>query len=116
MLCREMANWIAPGKDGLQGYWLKNVTSLHPRIAMQLNHILDEGRPWPDWKNSTVPNGQGKSFVVDKYRPIPCLSLMWKLMTGIFDEKMYNHLKKENVLPSKQKGCCKGNRYKKETY
>ena len=23
-------------------------------------------------------------------------------------EKMYSHLKRENVLPSEQKGCCKG--------
>ena len=42
MQCRKMPNWKAPGKDGVHGYWLKNFTSLHPRIAVQLNHILDE--------------------------------------------------------------------------
>ena len=50
MQCREMSNWKASGKDCVQGYWLKNLTSLHPRIAMQLNHVLDGERPLPDWK------------------------------------------------------------------
>ena len=42
MQCRKMSNWKAAGKGSVQRYWLKNFTSLHPRIAVQLNHILDE--------------------------------------------------------------------------
>ena len=41
-----MPNWKAPGKDGVQGYCLKNFTSLHSRIAVQLNHILMEKNPY----------------------------------------------------------------------
>ena len=48
MQCRKMPNWKAPWKDGVQGYWLKNLTSLHPRIAVQLNHIPDGERSLPD--------------------------------------------------------------------
>ena len=33
MQCRKMPDWKAPGKVGVQGYWLKNLTSLHPRSA-----------------------------------------------------------------------------------
>ena len=29
-------------------------------------------------------------------------------MTGMPAEKMYSHLERETVLPSGQKGCCKG--------
>ena len=47
--CRKMPNRKAPGKDGLQGYWSKNLTSLHPRVAVQLNQILDAETPLPDW-------------------------------------------------------------------
>ena len=49
-----------------------------------------------------------KGSIVDNYRLISCLPLMWKLMTGMPAEKMYSHLERENVLPSQQKGCCKG--------
>ena len=27
MQCRKMPNWKAPGKDGVQGYWLKNASA-----------------------------------------------------------------------------------------
>ena len=27
--CTKMPNWKAPGKDGVQGYWIKNLSSLH---------------------------------------------------------------------------------------
>ena len=47
--CRKMPNWKAPGKDGTQEHWLIKLTSLHPCIATQLNHILDGERPLPDW-------------------------------------------------------------------
>ena len=45
---RKMLNWKAPGKDGVQGYWLKNLTLLHRRIAVQLYQILDGERPLTD--------------------------------------------------------------------
>ena len=45
---RKMLNWKTPGKDGVQGYWLKNLTLLHRRIAVQLYQILDGERPLTD--------------------------------------------------------------------
>ena len=67
MQCRKMPNWKALGKDGVQGYWLKNLTSLHPHIAVQLNQILDGERKVHPltrlddlWKGSTVPKRPGK--------------------------------------------------------
>ena len=56
MQCRKISNRKAPRKDGVQGYCLKNLTSLHPRITVQLNHIrLDDL-----WKESTVPKRPSK--------------------------------------------------------
>ena len=92
MQCRKMPNWKAPWKDGEQGYWLKNLTSLHPHIAVQLNHILDRERPLPDWMTSgkTVPCQKDleKGSAVDNCRPISFLPLTWNLMTGMLAEKM----------------------------
>ena len=89
---RKIPNWIAPGKDGVQGYWLKNLTSLHLHIAVQLNHILNRERPLPDWmtfgKTVLYQKDPAKGSAVDNYRPISYLPLMWKLMTGMLAEKM----------------------------
>ena len=76
----------------MQGYWLKNLTSLHPRIARQLNHTLDEERPLSDWmtfgKTVLCQKDPPKGSALDNYRPISCLPLMWKLMTRMLAEKM----------------------------
>ena len=77
---RKMTKWDAPGKDGAQEYWLKNLTLLHPSTAVQLNHIFDEERPLPNWmtfgKTSLCQKEPAKGNAVDNYRPISCLPLM----------------------------------------
>ena len=30
----------APGRDGVQGYWIKNLSSLHEHVSSQINRIL----------------------------------------------------------------------------
>ena len=38
--CKKMPNWKAPGKDGVQGYWIKNLSNIHEWFAVQTNKIL----------------------------------------------------------------------------
>ena len=38
--CRKIPNWKAPGRDGVQGYWMKNLSSLHESVSSQMNRIL----------------------------------------------------------------------------
>ena len=42
--CRKIPNWKAPGPDGVQGYWLKKITSCHERNAEQLDVMVCEGK------------------------------------------------------------------------
>ena len=46
----KTSNWKAPGPDGVQGYWLKNLTSLTGRIAKQLDNYLQQNNA-PRWMN-----------------------------------------------------------------
>lgn len=32
--------WTAPGKDELHSYWIKQLTSIHARLAQQMNHHM----------------------------------------------------------------------------
>ena len=48
------------------------------------------------------------------YRPITCLPLMSKLLTGVIAEEMYNYLEREKILPEEQKGCRRGSRGTKD--
>ena len=56
---------------------------------------------------------KAKRNEMSNYRPIICLSLMWKLLTGVMADDIYNHLKENDLLPVKQ-DCCKNNRGMKE--
>ena len=39
---------------------------------------------------------------------------MWKLLTGVIAEVMYNYLEREKVLPEEQKGCKRASRGTKD--
>ena len=55
-----------------------------------------------------------KGNTADNYRPITCLPLMWKLLTGVIAEEMYNYLEREKILPEEQKGCRRESRGTKD--
>ena len=53
-----------------------------------------------------------KGNAVGNYRPITCLPIMWKVLTGIIAEDLYQHLHQSSLLPDEQKGCRKESRGK----
>lgn len=55
-----------------------------------------------------------KGNIPSNYRPIACLPMMWKLLTGMLSENLYDHLYTENLLPAEQKGCRKRSRETKD--
>ena len=44
----RMPNWKSPGPDLVQGFWLKNFSSLHEKVRLQLKECLDSGFV-PSW-------------------------------------------------------------------
>ena len=69
-----------------------------------------------DGKGRTVliQKDRTKGTVASNYRPITCLPLMWKLLTGTLAEKVYHHLLVNEVFPDEQKGCRKRSRGTKD--
>ena len=67
-----------------------------------------------DGETVLIQNDPAKGTVVSNYRPIACLPVMWKLLTGIFADKIYDHLLMNSILPYEQKGCRKGARGTKD--
>ena len=108
---KKMPNWKSPGPDGVQGYWLKKLTTLNERIVKQMDNIISNKEDIPKWmtlgKTILHQKDTSKGNAVDNYRPISCLPLMWKLMTGTIAESIYNFLDVNDKLPVEQKGCKK---------
>ena len=115
---KKILNWKAPGPHGVQGYWIKKLTSLHDRIAEQMNEMVYSRVPIPAWMTTgrTVlcQKDPHKGNVVDNYRTISCLPLMWKLMTGVIADSKYKMLEESDILPTEQKGCRKKSRGTKD--
>ena len=47
--CRKIPNWKAPRRDGVQGYWIKNLKNLHERVSSQMSSILMGEDDLPEW-------------------------------------------------------------------
>ena len=49
-----------------------------------------------------------KSNAVRNYRSVTCIPLIWKFLTRVIAEEMYNYLEQEKLLPEEQKKCRRG--------
>ena len=79
-----------------------------------LRECLDSGEV-SDWltKGRTVlaQKDKAKENIASNYSPITCLPLVWKLLTSILADEIYDYLEKNMLLPEDQKRCrrkCKG--------
>ena len=107
----NMKSMKSPGPDLVQGFWLKNFSSLHERVRLQLKECLDSRsvRSWSTrGRTSLLEKDKSKGNVASNYRSITCCCS--KLLTGIISDQIYAQLDHEKLLPEEQEGCRKGSR------
>ena len=97
-----MPNWKAPGKDGFQAYWIKNLQNLHELIGVQRNETLigdDSPLAWMTHGRTVLSQkNPRKGSVEESYRP------------DMHDYVEQEKLKKNREITEKQKGCGCGSR------
>ena len=113
----RLSNWKAPGRDQVRGFWFKKFLSLHLALTDALKECVLMGEV-PGWmvegRTVLIQKDPAKGRSASNYRPIACLPIMWKLLTGIFADKIYDHLHTNSLLPDEQKGCRKQSRGTKD--
>ena len=114
---KRMSNWTSPGPDGVHNYWIKHLSSLHERLAGQLNICLSQ-HSIPDWMTTGTTylllKDPSKRAIPSNYRPITCLPGMWKLLSGMIAEDIYQHMSSNDLFAEEQLGCMKKRRGSKE--
>ena len=45
---KKASNWKTPGHDGIYGFWFKKFTSIHDRLALEMNKCLQTAHV-PEW-------------------------------------------------------------------
>ena len=100
---QKVPDWKSQGPDGLK--------TLNEHIAKLMENIISNRKGIPKWitlgKMVICQKDPSKGNAVDNYRPILCLPLMWKLMTGTIAERIYNFLDVNDKLPVDKKDVGK---------
>ena len=80
--------------------------------------MLNKKHMIPDWMTRGTAilclKDSAKRNAADNFRPVSCLPLMWKLVTGVIAESMYTFLNKNKIMPEEQKGCRRESRGTKD--
>ena len=86
---------------------IKNLTSIHDELTTAHNDILKHPEKAADWLTD------GLTYLLPKTEetknPITCLPTMYKILTSILTERTYTFLEENELLPTEQKGCKRGN-------
>jgi len=103
-----IANWKAPGLDGLPNFWLKYLSSAHNHLVKCFNDIFSGAVELPSWfvtgSTRLIPKNVNTSDPKN-YRPITCLPTMYKLLTSILTNRLYHHFDTNKILAPEQRGC-----------
>lgn len=100
--------WKSPGADQIQNFWLYSRTPIHDPLAHCLTNIMQNPDETPDWLTEGITYLLPKSQETKNpknYRPITCLSTIYKLLTSILTNRIHSFLEQNSVLPQEQKGC-----------
>ncbi|XP_030747689.1 uncharacterized protein LOC115876144 [Sitophilus oryzae] len=107
---KKAKNWKAPGYDQIHNFWLKKFTASHESLARCFTKALNDP--------TTLPRhiSEGITYLIHKkgdqnnphnYRPITCLSVFYKLLTAMVNDKIYQHCESNNIFAFEQKGCIR---------
>ena len=94
-MLQKLFHWKVPGKDGLQGYWIKAFKSFNGQLLNFLYLSLQSGQI-PHWmvcgKTVFIQKDFSKGTVPSNCQPITCLPTIWKILTSIISDKIYKSL------------------------
>ena len=90
---KKISNWKTPCHDGIHGFWFKKFPSIPDRLALEMNRCLQDAQV-PDWmtegKTTLILKDPRKETAQKNYRPIPCLPMIWKILSAQIREDIYN--------------------------
>lgn len=107
---RYTRNWAAPGPDFVHNFWYKKLTTIHGRMAECFNMVLEDPTQLPEFITRGItyllPKDQNTADPA-KYRPITCLSSLYKVLSSVIARRIQTHCDANNVMTEEQKGCRK---------
>lgn len=114
---KKLQNWKAPGVDRIHNYYYKKFTCTHFLLAQHFQKFLDDPASFPDFLCTGITYLKPKSEDLQnpaKYRPITCLSTIYKIFTSVIANRILTHCEENYIIAEEQKGCKKNTKGCKE--
>ena len=104
-----LPNWKAPGPDGIFNFWIKKLTSLHQVLYDVVGTICADGSAQDSWfyKGTTYLIPKGEARCGADFRPITCMSNLYKLTTKCVARSMQQIVERRGLLSGNQMGCVR---------
>ncbi|TBU11464.1 reverse transcriptase [Hamiltosporidium tvaerminnensis] len=111
-----LPNWKAAGIDDIYNFFIQKLTTLHKYIYDIVKVICLEGTPQADWfycgLTYLIPKGIPRRG--SDYRPITCMSNLYKLTTKCVTKVVQIEVEKRGLLVENQLGAVRGVQEAKE--
>ncbi|TBU10471.1 reverse transcriptase, partial [Hamiltosporidium tvaerminnensis] len=105
-----LPNWKAAGIDGIYNFFIKKLTTLHKYLYDIVKVICLEGTPQADWfycgLTYLIPKGIPQRG--SDYRPITCMSNLYKLTTRCVTKVVQIEVERRGLLAENQLGAVRG--------
>ncbi|GIX62783.1 reverse transcriptase homolog [Babesia caballi] len=109
-IIKHTDNWKSPGADGIFNYYIKWLTELHDILHRQTMKVALGEAPLEEWmcrgitylfpKNDTPTSAS-------QYRPITCMSNLYKITTKCVTEALQREIKIRGLLTENQMGTMR---------
>jgi hypothetical protein len=110
IIVKRTHNWKTPGPDNIHNFWLKYFPATYEPLARSFTAIINNTDSIPQYLTEATTYllyKKGESSNPGNYRPITCLSVVYKLFTAMLYTKIYEHCDTNQIIAEEQKGCIK---------
>ncbi|KAG0435495.1 Retrovirus-related Pol polyprotein from type-2 retrotransposable element R2DM [Dictyocoela muelleri] len=105
-IINNLPSWKAPGVDKIYNFFIKNIKSIRPYLISEIIKLCNEPSKIPPYMFKTITHmiPKKENPDVQDYRPISCLSNIYKIITRVFSYNLTTILEMNNSISFNQLG------------
>ena len=111
---KRISNWKSPGLDSFVDFGLKVLLTSRCIFTSFKSIVVRIIPTLVVRKTVLIVKNPSKGNIPSNYRPITCLSTVWKFLTSVLRLVLHRHLVSVSAIPFQQKGCTHSSKGSKD--